>query len=63
MAKAMKEFDAAKFKKEVQESMEKIDIKKCSLDMEKMQTELGKIGPEIEKSLRMPKWKLKSKSK
>jgi hypothetical protein len=59
MAKAMKEIDAVKIQKEVQESMEKIDFDKMKIemdrikdiDMEKMQAELSKIGPEIDKSL------------
>jgi len=59
MAKAMKEIDAVKIQKEVQESMQKIDFDKMriemdrikDIDMEKMQADLDKIGPEIEKSL------------
>ena len=59
MAKAMKEIDAVKIQKEIQESMQKIDFDKMKIemdrikdiDMEKMQAYLGKIGPEIEKSL------------
>ena len=59
MAKAMKEIDAVKIQKEVQESMQKIDFDKMKIemdhikdiDMEKIQADLGKIGPEIEKSL------------
>ena len=59
MSKAMKEIDAVKIQKEVQESMQKIDFDKMKIemehmkdiDMEKMQANLSKIGPEIEKSL------------
>jgi histidinol dehydrogenase len=70
MAKAMKEFDAAKIQQQVNESMQKIewdkmkaefdrfkevDMKKMQLDMEKMREEFDKLGPEFERSMEKAK--------
>ena len=67
MANAMKEFDGVKLQKELQESMSKIEWDKMKaefdkvkeIDMGKIQTELSKIGPEIEKSMEKAKVEMK----
>ena len=68
--KAMKEVDMEKINHDIENSIAKIDwnkmqtelnkeMKKLDIDMKKMEDELSKIGPEIEKSMEKAKIKLK----